>query len=323
MHLQNDDTALFGSAEVHLKHPEKELLRSPVVLSYKQLPYGTYPDWFDTSFWNDRIDTHINLRGEIHSVFRNLVLMARYLLNHPEGWLLIVVLLLLGARPSFGWRPSCNAFWLTPILLGVAVFAIYGMVNIEERYITIGYLAILLPFFATLRPSLPIRHTNPSSALVLLLALLAVGESARIILDLRRHLSGAHSPGGWYDAETFNAAHALNTIGVGPGDAIACIGTRACLYDHYWARLAGVRILTEIYVPKTPLYPNLASMPNREQAIDIVRQQGAKVMVGYFSPGLMTGTTATSSGWHELDDSPFYELPLNLAPEASKQSIRP
>jgi hypothetical protein len=56
-------------------------------------------------------------------------------------------------------------------------------------------------------------------------------------------------------------------------------------------------------------------MPNRAQAIDVVRQQGAKVMVGYFlSPGLMNGTSPASDGWHELDQTHFYALPLNLPP---------
>jgi hypothetical protein len=330
MHLQNDQTNLFGTSEVHLKHPEKELMRVPLVLSYKQLPYGTYPDWFNPGFWNDQIKTHSNLHGEIRTVSRDLVLVVRYLINHPEGWLLLAVMFLLGARLRLAWRPSANAFWLAPLLLGIGIFAVYGIVNIEERYVTIGYLAILLPLFAALRRQSDARQSvapvSPSSfaasAMVLLLALLATGESARTIAEMRRQLSLAHSPGGWYDPGTFNAAHELNALGVGPGDTIACIGTRACVYDHYWARLAGVRILTEIYLP-APLYPALAAMPNREQAFSMVRQQGAKVIVGYFRPGLMTGTTPVSEGWHELGDSPLYEFPLNLPPEASAQPTPP
>ncbi len=330
MHLQNDETNLFGTSEVHLKHPNKVLMQSPLVVSYKQLPYGTYPDWFNPGFWNDQIKTHTNLRGEVHAVSRDFVLLVRYLINHPEGWLLLAVILLLGARLSLGWRPSTNAFWLAPLLLGVGIFAIYGMVNIEERYVTIGYLAIMLPLFAALhnlpgthqRATPNSSHTFAASALVLLLALLAVGESTRTIAEMRRQLSIAPSPGGWYDADTFEAAHALNALGVGPGDIIACIGIRACVYDHYWARLTGVRILTEIYID-TPLYSSLANMPNREQAIDVVRQQGAKVMVGYFKPGLMTGTTPASAGWHELGDSHLYELPLNLPSETSGQATQP
>ena len=319
MHLQQSQTALFGSAEVHLKHPERQLLDSPAVFSYAQLPYGTYPDWFDASFWNDGVKTHTNLHNQVPVIARDLVLIARYLLNHPEGWLLLAVLLVLGSRLALAWRPVANAFWLPSILLGLAIFAIYGMVNVEERYVTVGYFAILITLFATLTVSAKDNLRHAATALVVFFALLAAGESLRSIAELRRHLSVANSPGGWYDADTFRSAAALNAIGVGPGDTIACIGTRACLYDHYWARLAGVRILTEIYVPEPQLTPIFNAMPNRAQAISATRQQGGKVLVGYFDPGsmtgAMTGATPASTGWIQLDHTPFYALPLNLPPQ--------
>jgi hypothetical protein len=160
-----------------------------------------------------------------------------------------------------------------------------------------------------------------ASAAIVLLAVLAVGESARIVGELRRHLVFALSPTGWYDHDIFPAAHALNTLGVGPGDTVACIGTIACAYDHYWARLAGVRILTEIYEPNPPLYPYLAAMPNREQVYDVARREGAKVLVGYFDPGLMTGTNPVSAGWKPLGPTHFYALPLNLPTEATPAAI--
>ncbi len=58
-------------------------------------------------------------------------------------------------------------------------------------------------------------------------------------------------------------------------------------------------------------------MPNRDQAYNVVRRQGAKVLVGYFDPGLMTGTNPVAAGWRELGDTPFYALPLNLPPEST------
>ena len=317
-HLQPDQTAFFGKAEVHLKHPVPELLQSPVIVSYKHLPYGTYPDWFDTSYWNDQIKPHMDLRLEIGILRDCFVRILRFLANHPESWLLLILFLLIGARFQPNWRPSSNAFWLTPVLLGAAILGIYSMVNIEDRYITVGFLSIMLPLFAALRISPSVQATTArfaASAAIVLLALLAIGESARIVGELRRSLAVHQYPAGWYDRDIFDAAHALNALGVGPGDAIACVGTRACLYDHYWARLAGVRILTEIYEPTAPLYPYLAAMPNRDQAYDIVRRQGAKVLVGYFDPGLMTGTNPVSAGWRELGDTPFYAFPSTCLPK--------
>jgi hypothetical protein len=311
MHLQNDQPERFGSASGHLKHPNAVLLREPLVVSYKAVTFGTYPDWFDPAYWNDGIQTRFDARGEVRQVARNAVLAVRYLLNHPEGWLLFGVIVAVGGRLSFGWRIGAGeAFWMVPVGLGVALFVIYGLVNLEERYVTVGYLLILIPLFACLREGgVFARETAP--ALVVLLAMLAVGGSVRTVLELRRQLSPGRA--GWYQTDVFRAAAALHAMGVEPGDTVACIGTRACLYDFYWARLAGVRVLTDIYVPETALYPALAAMENREQAYAVVRGQGAKVLVGYFDePGRMNGATGVSAGWRELDGTPYYAYPLNL-----------
>ena len=106
MHLQPYQTAQFGSSEVQLKHPERELLHSPLILSYAELPYGTYPDWFDTTYWNDEIKPHFNLRGELARGTRNCVLVVRYLFNHPEALILLALLIALGARPALRWKPE-------------------------------------------------------------------------------------------------------------------------------------------------------------------------------------------------------------------------
>jgi hypothetical protein len=331
MHLQPDQTSLFGAAEVHLQHPDKQLLKDPAIFSYKQLPYGTYPDWFDNSFFYDRIKPHMNPHLQIVVIGRCIVRTIRYIANHPEAWIILFLVFLLGARLHREGHPSTNSFWLAPALLGLAVLCIYGMVVIEDRYVTVGFLLILLPLFAALRisavsqgsPIQSITTRTASSAAILLFALLAVGESARMVGEMRRQLSILQYPGGWYDRNIYGAAHALNDLGVAPGDTVACIGDMACLDTHYWARLAGVRILTEIYKPaKFPVYSLLDTMPNRDEAYDVVRREGAKVLVGYLDPGLMTGKTPASAGWHQLGNTPYYALPLNLFNEPT-QNTRP
>jgi len=319
-HLQPYQTAEFGSAEVHLKHPERELLHSPLIFSYAALPYGTYPDWFDTTYWNDQIKPHFRIRDDIPRVARNGVLVMRYLFNHPEALLLLALLLALGARLTLGWRPGANAFWLPPVLLGVLIWGIYAIVNTEERYVTVAYLCILLALFATLRVaddsdaeprSLNLRSIG--SAAILLLALLAAGESLRMVFEDRRQLSAAGVPGGWYSPNQQHAADALRSMGLQLGDGVACVGSVACLSDQYWARLAGVRILTEIYDPIDPAYEFLEGLPNRDEAIAVVRAQGAKVLVADFGGAPATGDLALQ-GWQQLGDSTLYELPLNVPP---------
>jgi hypothetical protein len=319
MHLEPSMASSFGPATVHLIHPERQLLASPGIYSYRAEPYGTYPDWFDTTYFNERIIPHLDAPVLIKRDLRNAVLVVRYLFNHPEAWILLLLLIAFGARLRFGnWRR--DNFWLPMILLGLAMWVLYGLVNVEERYVTLAYLVVLLPIFATLRTPQPGPSevgTTPSSwlpsasaAMIVLLAFLAAGESLRITLEQRRYETALPHP--WYNAEMFSAAHALQTLGVQPGDEIACMGAQACLNNNYWARLAGVRILTEIYNPNGDLFEQWAGLPNRAQALEVLRSQNAKVLVAQFDPGALNSDSAAAQGWIRLDDTDLYAYPLTL-----------
>ncbi|MBW4039293.1 MAG: hypothetical protein HIU91_10540 [Acidobacteria bacterium] len=335
MHIEPWMTNSFGSATVHLIHPEKQLLARPGVYSYRAEPYGTYPAWFDPTYFHERITPKFSASRLLHRDVRNAVLSARYLLNHPEAIILLAMLLVCGSRFSSlqntRWR---TAFWLPPVLLGLAIWAIYGLVNIEERYVTLAYLLIVLPVFASLRAPQDAAESEcarPSAlhltaaALVALLAFLALGESLRVSLEERRDQSASGLPAAWYAPGIFGAAKALNALGVGHGDEIACMGTIACLNDPYWMRLADVRVLTEVYNPDPQhLLQELEGLPNRQQVYSTLKAQGAKVVVAAFDPDAMTGRTPASAGWIRLGDSDLYALPLNLdAPAAAIPATQP
>jgi 4-amino-4-deoxy-L-arabinose transferase-like glycosyltransferase len=331
MHLEPWMTSSFGPATVHLIHPEQQLLASPGIYSYRAEPYGTYPDWFDTTFFNERIIPHLNPPMLLHRDARNAVLVIRYLFNHPEAWILLLLLIVLGARLRFGsWRR--DNFWLPMILLGLAMWILYGLVNVEERYVTLAYLVILLPIFAALRapqPEVDEFGTTPSSwlpsastAMIVLLAFLAAGESLRVTLEQRRYETALPHP--WYNDEMFGAARSLQQLGVKPGDEVACMGGYACLNQNYWARLAGVRILTEVYNPNGELFRQWAGLPNRAQVLDILRRQNAKVLVAQFDPASLSNDPAAAQGWIRLDNTDLYAYPLTvrdtLTPGASHPS---
>jgi hypothetical protein len=329
MHIEPSMTADFGSAKVSLIHPERQLLAQPGIYSYRAEPYGTYPAWFDPTYFHERIVPIFNAKRLLHRDVRNVVLSFRYLLNHPEGWILLALLLACGARFGFlpmraslhHWRRA--VFWLPPILLGLAMWGIYGLVNIEERYVTLAYLLIVLPIFAALVfTSESTLDDNPwprrtAAAMVALLAFLALGDTLRVALDHRRNESAAGLPAAWVQPNIFAAAKGLNALGVGDGDEVACMGTIACLNDPYWMRLADVRVLTEVYNPDaTHLLEEFEGLPNRQQVEDILKAQGAKVVVAAFDPGEVTGRTPASAGWIRLGDSDLYAYPLNIAAPA-------
>lgn len=321
MHLEPWHTDRFGSSSVNLVHPEKQLLTSPEIYSLRAEPYGTYPDWFDPTYFNERIVPHVNLHLLIRQYGRSLWWLCRYFVDHLEPLILLALMLVFGARFGFtDWRREC--FWAPMIGIGLSIWGIYGMVHIEERFLTLAYLVIVMPLFAAL--NVPAGETTSGDksgeswmphvavAMVALIAFLALGESLRIGLENRRSEIYEQLPHPWYSKQVFGAALGLAAIGVKPGDEIACMGVE-CVGSSYLARLAGVRILTEI--PNDShrhLFEEFEGLPNRQQVYDIVKEQGAKVLLARFDPGVMTGRTPASSGWVRLGETDFYALPLNL-----------
>jgi hypothetical protein len=326
MHIEPSMSSDFGSAHVTLIHPEQQLLAQPGIYSYRAEPYGTYPAWFDPTYFHERIAPVFSAQRLVHRDARNVVLSLRYLFNHPEAWILLALLLTCGAR--FGFMPASDSlqswrhsvFWLAPVALGVGMWGIYGLVNIEERYVTLAYLVIVLPVFATLHAPGHIAGSDDNAwprrcatAMIAVLAFLALGNTLRVALDERSHESAAGRPAAWYSANIFEAAKGLNSLGVGSGDEIACMGTIACLNDPYWMRLANVRVLTEVYNPDAKhLLEEFEGLPNRQQVEDVLKSQGAKVVVASFDPGEMTGRTPASAGWIRLGESNLYAFPLNI-----------
>ena len=176
MHLEPWMTSSFGPATVHLIHPEQQLLASPGIYSYRAEPYGTYPDWFDTTYFNERIIPHLNLPVLIKRDARNAVLVIRYLFNHPEAWILLLLLIVLGARLRFGsWRR--DNFWLPMIL---ARPRDVGSLRPRQRRGALRHARLPRGSAAGLRCSAHTHDPKPTS----------FGDNAILMAALRSHRDG-------------------------------------------------------------------------------------------------------------------------------------
>jgi hypothetical protein len=161
--------------------------------------------------------------------------------------------------------------------------------------------------------------------MIVLLAFLAAGESLRSTFEQRRYETALPHP--WYNAEMFGAAQSLQQLGVKPGDEVGCMGFYACLNNNYWARLAGVRVLTEVYNPNGELFRQWAGLPNRVQVLDVLRAQNVKVLVAQFDPASLRDDPVAAQGWIRLDNTDLYAYPLalrdTLTPGAAHPSSTP
>ena len=76
------------------------------------------------------------------------------------------------------------------IVLGLAMWVLYGLVNVEERYVTLAYLVVLLPLFAALRTAQP--EADELGAITILMAALRVDRDDRAARLPRRRREPSH-----------------------------------------------------------------------------------------------------------------------------------
>ncbi len=295
----------LGRATANFKHHEQLIVDSPPIYSFDLHPLGTYPLWFDPSYWTDGLQPHFVLKTHILRLLRCLVLVVRFLCGHLEPLVFLAVLLLAGgffARSRRSWLP-----FLPASLWGLVMLGIYLPIAIEDRYLTPAYLLFILPILAAVRRRT--EHTTEiASGLAVLLAFLAVANAISDLGLRRRSLSTTGYPRGAYSKQIYPAAQGLNDLGIGPGQTVACFGDTACYTDHYWARLAGTPIRAEIEVPD-------GSDPNRfwqsnsdhqDEILAALRARHIAVIVAYFEP-----SGHIPQGWHQLGTSDAYAYPLN------------
>ncbi|GAC1355721.1 MAG: hypothetical protein NVSMB3_01220 [Acidobacteriaceae bacterium] len=285
-------------------HPELALLESPPVFSFRNHPVGTLPPWLDPAYFTAGVKPHVWIPGHVKRVLRCSQLLVLWLVDHPEGLLLLAVLLLSGAtlrRLRSDWWP-----WLVVPGWGLLMLAIYFPIDLQERYLTTMLILIVVPLLAMLRRGASEALVRVANGTAVLLALIALLTSFHEILNLRRQLHLFGRDTGLYSGEIFGAAEGLGAIGVKPGDAVGCMGYRSCYVDPYWARLAGVQIMGEIEVPDAvPRNVAWNSFGNKEAILSAFRSQGIHYIVTD-----MPGVPDVPDGWRQLGGTAYFVYPI-------------
>jgi hypothetical protein len=141
---------------------------------------------------------------------------------------------------------------------------------------------------------------------VLLFAGINLAQTATYLAERRRHIPPNEQSHPGFNGEIFAAAAALDQLGLKPGDKIACMGDRACDFDHYWARLAGAQILGEVETPNGADPQRVwDSIRNTQAVTDPLRAMGLRFIVTYFA-----NSARKPDGWIQLGPTDYFAYPL-------------
>ena len=279
-------------------HGTRILNRMPPVDEFATPVVGTYPPWYDTTYWDDGIQPHLDLRGQLRALATSSGDYFR-LLSAEKGMLAGLLALGLFVGSARGFARMLAALWIV-WLPAFAALAVYGLVHVETRYVG-GAIAVLwcALFSAVSLPQSEAydrmwRSVTLAAALVLGISIAgsAAGDLAAL---LRRPVN-----------EEWEAAVELSRRGLQPGDTVALLG-KTNMAD-YWAHLAQVRIVADMPKEAVPDYWE-ASDEARARILNLFAQTRAKFLVTHSPP-----PASQMQGWLSLGTTGYYALPLSSLP---------
>lgn len=294
-----------GSAMfTHLQHPPRILSESPRIEEFAQPVAGTFPLWYDPSYWNAGVDVRMSIRAEIRRLVRETPQLARSLGSNP--YLLgVLIALVLGGLVAAETRRKLLQLW--PLLLfGAAFVGIYLLVEVESRYIAPAVAVLLLTLLASFR-----FRSKSDARLIGTVCVLFAGVTAILAQTALHEQEFTIALKQGHTAMTQNpyrqsAAALISAMDLRPGDAVACIGDAAC-YHPYWAREAGVHIVAMVaYRGGRNNSFVEAGQAEQQRVLHTLASTGAKAAV------IRLGVDSVAPpGWTSLGDGLRYAIRLN------------
>jgi hypothetical protein len=271
-------------------HPTRVINAAPPVYEFAAPVGGTYPPWFDKSYWYKGARLRFSLGNQLRAVFWNSRVVFREVLLGLSGVLFTgLFLLFYTSRPKRDFFATIVAY--LPLLIPpLAVLCLYLLVHMEVRYIAPFVAVALMVVFASTRPIDKRLFTGVTLALsVVLLLSIGMDTAAAVITGARNQRN-----------DYWRVAEGLNSLGVQPGDQVAT--TKSVLTNAAWARLAHVRIIAEIYANSNDDDGDSirdefweATPVVKQEIIAALAQHGVKALVADSLP-----PDADTSGWQRV-----------------------
>lgn len=287
-------------------HPTRQIGESPDAFEFAYPVGGTYPPWYDPSYWYEGVEVRFDPLQQLSAFARTGQEYTERILKRQGAAIAALFLLLMAMGPnrSFGLRGLAR---LWPIWLPAgAAIGMYSIVYVEMRYLT-GFLVLAWGAgLAVLRlPDRPERRyllNGAGGLMILVFALNLLIPNARALGSLLEDPQ-PRTATAWFDHGTRGSmanlpvARELANLGVSEGDGVAFVGYG---YYSYWARLAGVRVIAEV--------------PEREAVLfwdgdEEVRRRTVDTLLGTGAVALVTevpGWHPAPEGWARLGETAYY-----------------
>lgn len=281
-------------------HPTRKISDDLAIFEFASPIGGTFPPWYDPTYWNDGMKVRFDLSQQVAVLARNAV----YYWKEFIGVLTFGYLAMLMAAGSpitqsalRTWR--ANWMLIVPALCGLGMYTIatnFPLAHTElqpsTRYISPFAVMLIASILSSVRAPNSDDGRRFFGALATSTAIVAIaGLLLYSVKDLMSSRLAKNEPVDWYVAD------GLHRLGLRSSDPVAILSATG---PYYWARLARVRVIAEVSDSEDFWSRNYAG---RLAVLDAVKETGAKVIV---QDGGEIPATASSEGWQRIGATDSY-----------------
>lgn len=260
------------------EYPAQKVFSHPSVYRFTIPLQGTYPYWYDPTYWYSGVQPKLNLGGFIRESMVNLAFDARMFVRlQPAIPLSLFLLVALSSTRPLILRDLSRQWVLFAV--PVAGLAMFSLVHTERRYVAPFIGLSLLALFTAVSIRNSARVHGLVSWLMVALALFLMLQMSVARADEIRAIRDAAAGDGRADDTSWKVSSALRREGLQPGDKIAWIRPNVVTStdNYWWARLARLQIIAEIPNDENEFW--MANEATRSAALDSLSQTGVKAVV--------------------------------------------
>ena len=280
-------------------HPSRKILAEPPIYEFATPIGGTYPITFNPYYWYEGVQLRYGLNETIRAFFSNSFVYFD-LFTRQLGPVLGVVLLLylVARRKSFKFPDTIRSWSLA--LSAIMVFGLYSLVYVEGRYIAVFIVLLFADLLAnlTLPQGEAYKKLITSASLVMVIFLLGSlfvynAEGYARLGSQPANRAQVTPPPSWPG----EVARELENLGVSSGDGVGVIGYG---FDSFWARLARVKIVAEMFEWEAdPFY--LGDSEVQSRVVLAFTNAGASAIVAENVPSY-----ASLPGWRQVGETNYH-----------------
>jgi 4-amino-4-deoxy-L-arabinose transferase-like glycosyltransferase len=280
-------------------HATRKIFDDPPAFEFAEPVGGTYPVWYDPTYWYEGSVSHFDLRGQLKVIGRGIGSYYDIVQEWGLQYGLAVALIFFYLLSRRGRRLIHDLKDQWPLLLpAIGGFGLYVLVNVQDRYVASFIVLFWLGLFAAVRlPQTPDSERFMKAAMVVLAGLIvltSIASSARETGVTLRDLVRGEDP---VAHEQWQVAEGLRERGLAPSDKVAFIGYSV---RGFWAHLSQLRIVAEVRRDKITDFWK-ADDDRKAQLINAFAGTGVKAVVAERPPA---GTDL--SNWQRIRQTDYY-----------------